>query len=248
MCCCGNTDGHMHGFFTTFAGTAAGPTLVRRLLILRRVSGIVLTRRGHDMTHPTIEVLGVYRVRATDALVRKRRTGGTRMPALFHKAVTVALFDDRFARGGTMTLSDTIAGIAALVSLYSLWQTSLKRSDLILLVAPVIRYASPYQNSNFEAFCIAMTIANAGACTGTVLSLRLTVEDPQNKQTKRFYSASFGEWTVEKAQSGDFRPFAPIVLPGRASYTETIHISCAPRRDRDANRAGDGSFPFYPVA
>ena len=99
-----------------------------------------------------------------------------------------------------MQLSDIFSGIALIASGYSLWQTSLKRSELTTFVAPVIRYASPYQNSNFEAFCIPLTIANAGARTGTVLALRLTVTDPERNLSKRFYSANFGEWSVEKAQ------------------------------------------------
>jgi hypothetical protein len=121
-----------------------------------------------------------------------------------------------------MALSDILAGIALVVSLYGPWHSSLKRSELTVFVAPIIRYASPYQNSNFEAFCIPQTIANEGARTGTVLSMRLTVADPQSNLSKRFYSADFGEWSIERAQKWDFRPFAPIVLAGHSSHTETI--------------------------
>jgi hypothetical protein len=121
-----------------------------------------------------------------------------------------------------MALSDVFAALALIVSLYGLWQSSLKRAELTVFVAPIIRYASPYQNSNFEAFCIPLTVANEGARTGTVLSLRLTVSDPLSNQSKRFYSADFGEWSIERAQKGDFRPFAPIVLAGHSSHTETI--------------------------
>src|SRR5260370_24898129 len=112
-----------------------------------------------------------------------------------------------------MALSDILAGIAMVVSLYGLWHSSLKRSELTVFVAPIIRYASPYQNSNFEAFCIPLTIAHEGARTGTVLSMRLTVTDPQSHLSKRFYRAVFGEWSIERAQKGDFRPFAPIGGP-----------------------------------
>jgi hypothetical protein len=121
-----------------------------------------------------------------------------------------------------MPLSDAISGIALLVSGYSLWQTTLKRSNLTVFVAPVIRYAAPYQNSNFEAFAIPVTIANDGARTGVVMSLQLTVRDPAHNLSKQFYSADFGEWSIEKAQKGGFRPFAPIVLAGRTCATETI--------------------------
>jgi hypothetical protein len=65
-----------------------------------------------------------------------------------------------------MALSDIVAALALIVSLYSLWQSALKRAELTVFVAPIIRYASPYQNSNFEAFCIPLTIANEGAAPG----------------------------------------------------------------------------------
>lgn len=128
-----------------------------------------------------------------------------------------------------MALSDLFSGIALLASGYSLWQTSLKQSKLTTFVAPVIRYASPYQNSNFEAFCIPLTIVNEGARTGTVLALQVTVTDPERNLSKRFYSANVGEWSIEKAQKGAFSPFAPIVLAGRASHTDTIIFH--PRHD-----------------
>ena len=119
-------------------------------------------------------------------------------------------------------LSDIGAGAAVVISAYSLWQTSLKRAALKVFVSPVIRYASPYQNSNFEAFAIPLTITNEGARTGTVMSMDLVVRNPERNLTKHFYSADVGQWSIEKSRSGDFRPFAPIVLAGRASHTETI--------------------------
>src|SRR6266853_815941 len=119
-------------------------------------------------------------------------------------------------------LSDIGAGAAVVFSAYSLWQTSLKRPALKVFVSPVIRYASPYQNSNFEAFAIPLTVTNEGAQTGTVLSMDLVVKNPERSLSKRFFSADVGQWSVEKAQKGDFTPFAPIVLSGRSSHTDTI--------------------------
>jgi hypothetical protein len=121
-----------------------------------------------------------------------------------------------------MNASHIVSAIALLFSGYSLWETSLKRSDLKVFVAPVIRYASPYQNTNFEVFAVPVTIMNAGARTGTIMSMSLDVTDPANKLSKRFYSADFGQWSIEKSRTGDFRPFAPIPLPGRSSYSEVI--------------------------
>jgi hypothetical protein len=117
--------------------------------------------------------------------------------------------------------SSLVSATAFLFSSYSLWETSLKRSEFRVFVAPVIRYASPYQNSNFEVFAIPLTIANEGARIGTIMSLGLAVTDSNNR-SKRFYSADLGQWSIEKSRTDDFRPFVPIPLPGRSSYTDTI--------------------------
>ena len=141
-------------------------------------------------------------------------------------------------------LSDIGAGAAVVVSAYSLWQTSLKRSVLKMFVPPVIRYTSPYQDSNFEVFAIPITIANEGARTGTVMSLDLVVTDPKRSLSKRFYSADVGQWSVEKERKGDFRPFAPIVLAGRSSHSDTILFHA--RRDEQVMQivAAEGNFQF----
>jgi hypothetical protein len=120
--------------------------------------------------------------------------------------------------------SDFVAAIALLFSVYNFWQSSQKPADLKVFVPPVINYASPYQNSNFEAFAIPVTIINDGARAGTILSMMLEVTDLQNNQSKHFYSANFGPWNSEKARAGDFRPFAPVSLAGRASYTDTVQF------------------------
>src|SRR5882724_12159721 len=119
-----------------------------------------------------------------------------------------------------LNASNFFSVVAMLFSAYSLWETSLKRSILKVFVAPVIRYASPYQNTNFEVFAIPVTITNTGARAGTVMSIGLEVRDPVNKLSKRFYSADLGQWGIEKAHKGEFRPFAPIPLPGSTSHTE----------------------------
>lgn len=71
-------------------------------------------------------------------------------------------------------------------------------------------------------FAIPVTLTNEGARTGTVLSMELAVTDPRTQQTKRFYAADFGRWTMEKTRSGAYQPFAPMSLAGRTSRTETV--------------------------
>ena len=118
------------------------------------------------------------------------------------------------------TLSSFISILAFVFSAYSLWMSSLKRSEIKVFVAPVIRYASPYQNTNFEVFAVPLTISNDGARTGTIMSMGLEVSD--GKRSKKFYSADLGQWSIEKSRTGDFRPFVPIPIPGRSSYTDVI--------------------------
>jgi hypothetical protein len=129
---------------------------------------------------------------------------------------------DTLARSEGGRIAAVISAIALLLSLYSLWETSLRRADLRVFVPPVVQYAAPYQNSNFEMIAIPITIANEGAQTGTVLTMELAVTDPRTNQTKRFYSADFGRWTMEKTRSGAYQPFAPIALAGHSSRTESV--------------------------
>jgi hypothetical protein len=91
-----------------------------------------------------------------------------------------------------------------------------------IFVPPVIQYASPYQNSNFEMIAVPVTLTNEGARTATILSMQLAVTDPRTKQTKHFYAADFGRWTMERTRSGAYEPFAPLSLAGRSSRTEQV--------------------------
>jgi hypothetical protein len=126
----------------------------------------------------------------------------------------------RGVRSALVTTS--FSALALVFSGFSLWESRLRQSDLRVFVPPVIQYSSPYQNSNFEVIAIPVTISNEGARSGTVLSLNLAVTDPKTSLTKQFYSADFGRWTMERARSGAFQPFAPIVLSGYSSRTETV--------------------------
>lgn len=115
-----------------------------------------------------------------------------------------------------------LSAVALAFSGYSLWETSLKSADVRVFVPPVIQYSSPYQNSNFEVVAVPVTMTNEGARTATILSMTLEVTDPKSGTTKRFYAADFGRWTMEKARSGAFEPFAPVSLSGRSSRTEQV--------------------------
>jgi hypothetical protein len=128
----------------------------------------------------------------------------------------------RFAAPGTRHVATLFSATALALSLYSLWESSLRPADIHVYVPPVIHYAAPYQNSNFEMIAIPVTVSNEGAQTGTLLSMELAVTDPRTNETKRFYSADFGRWTMERTRSGAYQPFAPISLAGHSSRTESV--------------------------
>lgn len=120
------------------------------------------------------------------------------------------------------TLSAVISVLALVFSGYSLWDSSLKAPDIKVFVPPVIQFSAPYNNSNFEAIEVPVTLLNDGGRTGTILSMDLEATNPKTGETKRFYAADLGRWTMEKARANGFDPFAPIPLSGKASKTETV--------------------------
>lgn len=137
-----------------------------------------------------------------------------------HDATDITTDNARHVSGGVA--ATVLSAIAVLFSAYSLWDTSLKSADLKAYVPRVIYFASPYQNTNFEMISIPVTISNEGAQTGTILHMDLAVTDPRTKQTKNFYAAEFGVWSMERTRTKSYTGFAPIPLEGRSSRTESI--------------------------
>lgn len=125
----------------------------------------------------------------------------------------------QFSGGLAATL---LSAVAVLFSGYSLWDSALRGADLRVYVPRVIYYAAPYQNSNFEIIQVPITLTNEGAQTGTVLHFDLAVTDPRTKQTKHFYAAEFGVWSMERTRTRSYTGFAPLSLAGRESRTESI--------------------------
>lgn len=124
--------------------------------------------------------------------------------------------------GWSAFIAAIVSAVALAFSAWSLWETSLRAPDLRVFVPAVMHYSSPYQNSNFEMISIPVTLTNEGARTGTVLAIDLDVTDPRTKETKRFYAADIGRWTMERTRSGAYQHFAPFSLAGRSSRTETL--------------------------
>jgi hypothetical protein len=147
------------------------------------------------------------------------------------------------AEGGWLTAG--VSSIALLFSVYSVYETSLRRPDLRVFVPPVIQYASPYQNSNFEVFEIPLTITNVGARSGAILSFELEVTNPRRKETKHFYAAEIGRWTMTNAKAGNFRRFTPLALPGKSSLSDSL-LFYPPREEKVLQIADQkgGSYQF----
>lgn len=136
------------------------------------------------------------------------------------EAADVAIENAAHNGGGAFTAF--ISALALIFSGYSLWESSLKAPALEVFVPPVIHYTSPYNNTNFEVIQVPVTILNDGGRTGTVLSMQLEALNTKTKETKHFYAADFGRWSMEKTRNLSYEPFAPIPLAGKASRTETV--------------------------
>lgn len=126
------------------------------------------------------------------------------------------------ASSGRPSLGTVISVFALGFSAISLWVTTLKQPEVSVFVPAVVQYAAPYNNSNFEVIAVPLTLVNDGARTGTVLGMTLAVTHPKTGDTKRFYAADFGRWSMDRTRSGAYTPFAPISLAGRSSRSESV--------------------------
>lgn len=129
---------------------------------------------------------------------------------------------DHVSQGGK--LATVISLSAFLFSGLSFYESVLKQADLDVFVPPVIHYARD-GGGDIDVLAIPITIANDGASTGTVLSMELSVERLEEKadpKKKTFYSAYVGEHPRDSQAIR--KSFAPISIPGRGTYTETIRF------------------------
>ncbi len=124
--------------------------------------------------------------------------------------------------GGRRGTLPTVLSAAALgFSGFSLYMSALQAPDLAVYVPPTIHYARD-AGGDVELFAIPITITNEGARSGTVLSIELEVERQTDKQAKRYYSAFLGEHPRNADAAS--RQFAPLSIPGRAVFTETVRF------------------------
>jgi hypothetical protein len=130
--------------------------------------------------------------------------------------------DTEAARGGWLAALLSLA--AFLFSGISFYTSVLQQADLDVFVPPVVQYARD-AGGEVDVLAIPITIANGGGNTGTVLAMELTVDNlapDADPKSKAFYSAFVGEHPRNPDAPG--KTFAPISVPGRASYSETIRF------------------------
>lgn len=143
----------------------------------------------------------------------------TQPPALGGEEANAANIAETGGHGGKLA---TIFSAAALgFSGFSFYMSALQAPDLAVYVPPTIHYARD-GGGDVELFAIPITIANEGARSGTVLSVELEVESAKDQKTKRYYSAFLGEHP--RNADAPNRQFAPLSIPGRAVFTETVRF------------------------
>lgn len=134
-------------------------------------------------------------------------------------AVGVAEIGGRGGKWATL-LSAMALGFSGL----SFYESVMKTVDLEVFIPPVIHYARE-PGGNVEQFAIPLTIVNAGARTGTVISMELEVEslrpDAETK-TKRYYGAYVGDPPIKDDERS--RAFAPLSLAGRTTFSDTVRF------------------------
>jgi hypothetical protein len=129
--------------------------------------------------------------------------------------------------------------VALMFSGYSLYESALRAPQLSIYVAPRIDYTDPDRPENVrEVFILPLTIANDGARGATVLALNLAVVNPRTKQKKMFFAARLGAWGA-----APLRPFAPVVLAGRATFSQAVQFE--PRNGETVPRILDSEAGKY---
>lgn len=159
------------------------------------------------------------------------------LPPRVETSDTGALNAAEGAHGGR--LATVISALAFVFSGLSYYESALKAPELEIYVPPIVQYARD-GGGDTELFAVPVTVVNGGSNTGTILALELTVEATEAKdeydKKKSYYSAFFGEHPRDPAALN--KAFAPIAIPGRATYTETIRFypqgNPLPRLVRDA--------------
>jgi hypothetical protein len=146
--------------------------------------------------------------------VMQHETGGE--AGIVKTAIRVA---EAGARRGWFATA--FSAVAVAMSCVSVYVSTLQGAQLEVYVPPTIHYGRD-AGGDTALFAIPVTIANSGARSATVLSMELEVQNLKTNATKRYYSAFLGEHPREATSPN--RQFAPLSIPGRAVFTETVRF------------------------
>jgi hypothetical protein len=143
------------------------------------------------------------------------RPRSERAEQAFEQAIEAAIAPAEHKGGRWAAL---VSLVALILSAFSLYETTLKQARPSLHVGTVMHYAHD-PSGGVEVFAVPVTIANHGARDAIVTSLDLSVRRAQT-------GASTLTWFVSAYVGGnpanDKRPFTPLSIPGRGSYTGIV--------------------------
>jgi hypothetical protein len=117
-------------------------------------------------------------------------------------------------------LSFSGSAIAVVASGISLWQTVLKRPILHIYTGDNISFVG--DNEAGHAIAIPLTILNAGARDGVVLSFNLVARDVGTGWVKHFRSSYVAGTDFYSSPSRSKMAISPIAVPGRFFYAATL--------------------------
>lgn len=131
-------------------------------------------------------------------------------------------------RRGLAWVSSVGSAVALAASGVSLWETVLKQPQLKVYVGESISYTrDPY--GSFEVFAVPITVMNAGAQSGALMSMRLELANQATGDKDNFESAytADGTWfagsdNLTNRTKRPKSPFAPLSIAGRSTWSGTI--------------------------
>ena len=119
-------------------------------------------------------------------------------------------------------LAAILSLFALALSGYSLWETSLKQAEVQVFVPPVIQYAAPYQNSNFESDRRPRHADQRGRAHGDGAVDGAGRHRSAHEADQALLRGGLRPLDHGAHATGAYEPFAPLSLAGRSSRTESV--------------------------
>ena len=113
-----------------------------------------------------------------------------------------------------------LSAVAVAISCISFYLSVLQGPALEVYVPPTIHYGRD-AGGDTELFAIPITIANDGARSGTVISMEL---EAQNLKSNTSSATTAHSSARSREAAAPNRQFAPLSIPGRAVFSETVRF------------------------